>query len=49
MRIDHCNAGGTMKLDTLQLADGYSELRIVAIEAGHADACPHLAGHGAEG
>ena len=34
MRIDHCNAGGTMKLDTLQLADGYSELRIVAIEAG---------------
>jgi hypothetical protein len=34
IRIDHCNAGGTLKLDTAQLADGYSELRIVAIEAG---------------
>jgi hypothetical protein len=34
MRIDHCAGGGTFKLDTEQVADGYSELRIVAIEAG---------------
>jgi hypothetical protein len=34
MRIDRCNAGGKLKLDTIQMADGYSELRVVAVEAG---------------
>ena len=29
-----CPAGGTIELDTTRLADGYHELRIVAIEAG---------------
>lgn len=33
MRIDHCAGDGTFKLDTEQIADGYSELRVVAIEA----------------
>jgi hypothetical protein len=35
MRIDHCNPGDPLKLDTEQMADGYAELRIVAIEAGN--------------
>jgi hypothetical protein len=34
MRIDRCDAGGKLKLDTTEVADGYSELRVVAIEAG---------------
>ncbi|HEV3417856.1 MAG TPA: hypothetical protein VG056_13605, partial [Pirellulales bacterium] len=34
MRIDRCNAGGKLKLDTMHVADGYSELRVVAVEAG---------------
>ena len=34
MRVDHANAGGVFQLDTTEIADGYSELRIVAIEAG---------------
>ncbi|HKD35663.1 MAG TPA: hypothetical protein VKB78_02655, partial [Pirellulales bacterium] len=34
MRIGHCNPGESLKFDTEQAADGYSELRIVAVEAG---------------
>jgi hypothetical protein len=34
VRVDHCNPGDALKLSTEQMADGYAELRIVAVEAG---------------
>ncbi len=34
IRIDRCDPGGRMSVDTEGIADGYSELRIVAVAAG---------------
>ena len=34
IKVDHCDPGGIMALETEMVADGYSELRIVAVEAG---------------
>jgi hypothetical protein len=34
LRMGACVKGGTLELDTAQLADGFHELRIVAVEAG---------------